>query len=316
MSSFTTQADILTQSLYYERSHNHVSTSTSTNSELIESILTNKLNTKSTHLLTASKQIAGRGQNGRSWQSPTGNVYLSLYYPKQHPLFPMNQPISGLLSLCVGYYITQIPVIQNINISRRQTNKPIIGMKWANDIGYYSPIIDHYTGKQKFQFQKLAGILIEPVIQQGKMLGIVVGIGLNVSVAPNLNNETQESMCYQSICIQDLLNRQNYFKEEHSSNNTLVNTIQVSNLYRPITHSIFQAILTHQQISKNNADIDTFMNKFKGLDILRNRLITVSQLQNVISGRGHGIDRFGCLQLKSDDGKVCSLFAGKIDVVK
>jgi len=78
-----------------ELNHRHVVSSASTNSELIDALQDGRLDAASVHLLTAETQSAGRGQHGRSWQSPRGNVYLSLYHP-------VHMPISGLLSLIIG----------------------------------------------------------------------------------------------------------------------------------------------------------------------------------------------------------------------
>ena len=61
--------------------HRHLSSSTSTNSELLEALQAGELDSNDKQLLTAETQTAGRGQHTRSWQSPPGNVYLSLYHP-------------------------------------------------------------------------------------------------------------------------------------------------------------------------------------------------------------------------------------------
>ena len=59
-----------------ELTHRHVASSVSTNSELIDAVQNSALNAAEMYLLTAETQSAGRGQRGRSWQSPHGNVYL------------------------------------------------------------------------------------------------------------------------------------------------------------------------------------------------------------------------------------------------
>ncbi|MBP6496906.1 MAG: biotin--[acetyl-CoA-carboxylase] ligase, partial [Psychrobacter sp.] len=66
--------------------HHHLASSGSTNSELIAALQNGRLNAAEMHLLTAETQSAGRGQHGRSWQSPRGNVYLSLYHPVHLPI--------------------------------------------------------------------------------------------------------------------------------------------------------------------------------------------------------------------------------------
>ncbi len=275
--------------------HQHLATNTSTNSELIESIIQNKINPHQMHLLTADKQSNGRGQQGRQWQSPQGNVYLSLYYPNQQQIFPFTQPLSGLFSLCVGYFLAKMPYLQQINQKRQQNKQSQIGVKWANDIGYY----------QDNLFYKLAGILIEPVIVQGKRLGIVIGVGFNVNNAPKLNQTTKENMPYQSVSFIELLHSVGIYQP-----------MQVSEFYRPISQAILQAIICYQQISQDNGKLEQFLQDFQQVNILLNKQISVSQNNQQINGKVIGINSLGCLQLQTDNDKVCDLFNGKIFLVR
>ena len=88
--------------------HRHVVSSPSTNSELIEALQAAEVDINDKQLLTAETQTAGRGQHTRSWQSPAGNVYLSLYHP-------IDSAISGLLSLIIGLELAKMPVIESLN---------------------------------------------------------------------------------------------------------------------------------------------------------------------------------------------------------
>ena len=179
--------------------HRHLASSGSTNSELIAALQNGRLNAAEMHLLTAETQSAGRGQHGRSWQSPRGNVYLSLYHP-------VHMPISGLLSLIIGVELAKMPVIQVLNEQLRAQGLATIGVKWANDLGFYSKQYSQQhsfqkqsepksndaalkpleSTKQTLPFHKLAGILIEPVTKSGKLVGVVMGVGLNVQATPKL----------------------------------------------------------------------------------------------------------------------------------
>nr|WP_241879086.1 hypothetical protein [Psychrobacter sp. PraFG1]UNK05784.1 hypothetical protein MN210_03000 [Psychrobacter sp. PraFG1] len=70
--------------------HRHVAVSPSTNSELMQQLANGDIDKTRPYLLTASMQTAGRGQRTRTWQSPIGNIYLSLYHPYNR--------------LCLAYY--------------------------------------------------------------------------------------------------------------------------------------------------------------------------------------------------------------------
>lgn len=335
----------LMQSVHQQKTHRHITSSPSTNSELINHIKKGQLSANQVHVLTADTQTQGRGQNGRSWQSPMGNVYLSLFYPKCHRLHPLDMPISGLLSLCVGYSLSNLDIIKTLN---NGLDTPI-GVKWANDIGFYQPI-DKKTANSEhlhkeivdgraslppaqtlIQFRKLSGILIEPVMSKGNLLGVVVGVGLNVKNAPKLCKQTQEGMGYQSTSIAQLIEQAESKAASKKSDKT-IDCPQVADLYRPICKQILTAILCHQYITQPNKNSvrQDFLAHFAMSDVLMGRTLSIcaderqsptslgdslDAEQMAYTAKALGIDDQGCLQIQKDDGKVMRLFSAKIKVI-
>ena len=295
-----------------ELTHRHVTSSASTNSELIEAVQDGTLNATELHLLTAESQSAGRGQRGRSWQSPRGNVYLSLYHP-------VHMPISGLLSLVIGVELAKMPVIQTLNKQLRVQGLTPIGVKWANDLGFYQnppKSDDAELDTQIIQFNKLAGILIEPVWKAGKLVGVVMGVGLNVQATPKLTAETCEGMSYQAISLQDI-----YGMLESDNTNSLP-TLQT--LYQQISEALLAAMtrFEHFDIEKPTGHtyyLDSFSQEFATLDALAGLRLQVTQdhydKAHVVTGDACNIDTNGCLQLRQDNGKISALFTGRIDVI-
>ncbi len=295
-----------------ELTHRHVTSSASTNSELIEAVQDGTLNATELHLLTAESQSAGRGQRGRSWQSPRGNVYLSLYHP-------VHMPISGLLSLIIGVELAKMPIIQTLNKQLRVQGLTPIGVKWANDLGFYQnpPKADNAElNTQIIQFNKLAGILIEPVWKVGKLVGVVMGVGLNVQATPRLTAETCEGMSYQAISLQDI-----YGMLESDNTNSLP-TLQT--LYQQISEALLAAMtrFEHFDIEKPTGHtyyLDGFLQEFATLDALAGLRLQVTQdhddKAHVVTGDACSIDTNGCLQLRQDNGKISALFTGRIDVI-
>lgn len=118
----------------------------------------------------AKRQRSGRGRLGRSWTSPEGNLYLSIALPidlerEQHRL---------ALSLRVGAVLAFF-LEQNFAIR--------CGLKWPNDL--------------VLQRKKLAGILCETMnVQRGpqQVTVALIGIGLNVHVAPLLEDRATTSL--------------------------------------------------------------------------------------------------------------------------
>ncbi|MEK6218288.1 MULTISPECIES: biotin--[acetyl-CoA-carboxylase] ligase [unclassified Psychrobacter] len=300
-----------------ELNHRHVASSASTNSELIEALQNGALDVATVHVLTAETQSAGRGQHGRSWQSPRGNVYLSLYHP-------VHMPISGLLSLIIGLELAKMPVIQMLNEQLQAQGLTPIGVKWANDLGFYPSqdvkpaLLDSGEAHQQtLPFQKLAGILIEPVTKSGKLVGVVLGIGLNVKAAPTLTAQTSEGMSYQAISLQDI-----YAMLQPATQATRLPDLQT--LYQQMTTALMAAMtrFEHLGIEKPTGHtyyLDGFLQQFAAMDALTGLRLRVTQDYNnekkVMTGVACGVDTHGCLQLQQDNGKISTLFTGRIDVI-
>lgn len=299
--------------------HRHLDSCPSTNTALIEDIKSGTLDAKALQLLTANQQSAGRGQRTRSWQSPVGNVYLSLYHP-------ITNPVSGLLSLIVGQRLVEMPIIQTLNKELLGQNLTPIQVKWANDLGYYQSTQEPSPPNSKSQsllyFNKLAGILIEPVWQQGKMLGVVIGVGLNVKATPKLNQSNREGMSYHALSLADI----NNLLAKNSKNS--MNLPSLNEIYQQISQALIHAVadfekLVIEQNQTETPNTNAFLQKFNQVDALRGKSVIINQdsawgnadTHQTMSGKVIGIDGNGCLQLQRDDGKICAIFTGTIDVI-
>ena len=102
-------------------------------------------------VITADTQSAGRGQHGRSFQSPPGGLYLSAIIETLPP------NLRDKLALLAG-----VATAEGI---RRFTNLRV-GLRWPNDL--------------MLKDKKLGGILCESVVMGDRWAGIV-GIGLNIN---------------------------------------------------------------------------------------------------------------------------------------
>ena len=297
-----------------ELNHRHLASSASTNSELITAVQDGTLDAAQMHLLTTDTQSAGRGQHGRSWQSPPGNVYLSLYHP-------VHQPISGLLSLVIGVELAKMPVIQAINEQLHARQLTPIGVKWANDLGFYAAISQpaltpSEPAIQTQPFSKLAGILIEPVTIAGKLVGVVMGVGLNVQAAPALTAQTCEGMSYQAISLQDI--------GQMLPDAATIRLPNLKTLYQQMSKALMAAMTRFEYFSLEKPTghtyyLDRFLEQFDGVDALAGRRLRVTQEHHgnstVVTGYACGIDTHGCLQLRQDNGNISALFTGRIDVI-
>lgn len=110
-------------------------------------------------ILVAKSQSAGRGRYGRTWQSPPGNLYLSLLLRPDCP--PMQALQLGFVAgVALGDALAAVVPV-SVPVQH----------KWPNDI--------------LLGGRKAAGILLESGTTGGAKLDwLVVGMGVNVASAP------------------------------------------------------------------------------------------------------------------------------------
>jgi len=110
---------------------------------------------QSGHIVIAEQQATGRGQRGRPWISPPGNLYLSLYWKFEREI----NELTGL-SLVVGAAV--LSALNKLGINE-------LCLKYPNDILFRKSY-------------KLCGILTEM-----KSDRVVFGIGLNINMPEGTN---------------------------------------------------------------------------------------------------------------------------------
>lgn len=114
------------------------------------------------------RQWQGKGQLGRNWVSPPGNLYAALRLPQAPPDF------SGMMSLVTGYAV--IMALQELAVPSK--------LKWPNDI-----MLDD---------KKAGGILI-----QNRPGVSVAGVGINlVSAPPPASLRTAHAIA--ATCLEDM----------------------------------------------------------------------------------------------------------------
>ena len=123
-------------------------------------------------LVSATQQTAGRGRTGRTWDSPKGNLYLSLVLDSSS----LRPEQNGVVPLHVAYLAASwIQYKWNLRTT----------IKWPNDL--------------LFAGRKLAGILCETVSDGSGLGPVIIGFGLNVASAPNVDQETTSICQWRSL---------------------------------------------------------------------------------------------------------------------
>ena len=115
-------------------------------------------------VVIALAQTAGRGQWGHQWQSSVGGLYLSLGI---RPNLPVEQ--AGQLTLSSAW---------GVAMALRDWGIPV-QIKWFNDLVIGDRVINERGIHDRNSIRKLAGILAETRIAQGRIQQAVIGVGMN-----------------------------------------------------------------------------------------------------------------------------------------
>lgn len=115
----------------------------------------------------ARQQSAGRGRLGKTWQSPTGGLYLTLAIDRQATPHNETAPWPCLVAIALAEWIQS-------QFHLRVT------IKWPNDVLYAGA--------------KLAGILCESSVQGQSWGALMIGIGLNGLRAPGVAEQNTTSL--------------------------------------------------------------------------------------------------------------------------
>ena len=132
-------------------------------------------------LVAAVSQSAGRGRQGRTWDSPTGNLYASLVLRPAGPAAQAAQ-VSFVAALALA------------DATARLLPGADISLKWPNDV--------LVSGR------KISGILLEAGPDLTKERWIVVGAGLNVGSHPHIEGRATTSLAAEGggdVSVRDAL---------------------------------------------------------------------------------------------------------------
>lgn len=113
--------------------------------------------------IVADRQTSGRGRQGRTWFDGHGN-FMGSTFVASHP----GDPPMGTLALAIGLAVREV-VLKQLPAGHE------VVLKWPNDL--------------LIGGAKLCGVLLE-----GARGGVVVGIGVNLLVAPELPDRATVSL--------------------------------------------------------------------------------------------------------------------------
>lgn len=123
--------------------------------------------------IQALRQSAGRGRQGRGWESPAGNLYLSVLLRPDVPVREAPQ----------WSFVAAVALAETLHVLLPEAAE--IKLKWPNDL--------------MLQGAKAAGILVETGVSAGNALDwICIGIGVNINSKPELPDRA-------TVCLAEFL---------------------------------------------------------------------------------------------------------------
>ncbi len=147
----------------------HLASVASTSTEAAELLARGK---KPPFAVLADTQTRGKGRRGTTWQSPKGNLFLTVVLP------PPAEPVAqhGLLPLRAGTLVGRF-------LQERMHLR--VTLKWPNDL--------------LVEGKKLGGLLLEGSHAGNAAGAVLVGIGLNVEEAPVLKDAPYEAVALKTL---------------------------------------------------------------------------------------------------------------------
>ncbi|MGH8596179.1 MAG: biotin--[acetyl-CoA-carboxylase] ligase [Gammaproteobacteria bacterium] len=209
--------------------------------------------------LFAEFQTAGRGRRGDRWIAPPGaGLCLSLGWCFDSPPSTM-----GALSLAIGIAVAR---------AVRALGVPEIALKWPNDV--------------LFNGRKLAGILIEMRAEFGGPSTVVIGIGLNCHIAPEVRRTIAQPVADLGEALTDAPRR------NHIAAVLLNHLVEVLNVF------------TAQGFGP-------FNDEWRTVDGLAGRAVRLELPDRAVQGIARGVDASGMLLIEHR-GHVESFLAGHV----
>lgn len=140
-------------------------------------------------VVQALTQTGGRGRHGNHWESPIGNLYMSI----------LLRPTCGLARAGELAFVVAVALSAALD-EYIDGDKHKKTLKWPNDI-----LVDGL---------KISGILLESDIKDNELNGIILGMGVNIFHAPELAMNLERvstKPVYVNVVRDEILEKLSYY---------------------------------------------------------------------------------------------------------
>ncbi len=216
-------------------------------------------------VVVADEQTAGRGRLGRRWVAPPSTCLLcSLLFRPALSLSQANR-LTMLCSLAAADAVKEVAGLQ-------------VFLKWPNDLIIQSPT-----------WKKLSGVLTETGMAGAQLDFVVVGIGINVNVPPEV--------------LPDLDSNATSILAETGRD---VDRVALLTAFLAEVERRYQALRTgespHQEWAARLATLG--------------RSVDVTTSDGILAGMAESVDEDGALLLRTPDGVLHRLLAGDVTLAR
>ena len=215
--------------------------------------------------LLCELQRVGRGRRGRPWVTAFGgSIALSIAWSFVHAA-----EVSPALSLCAGVAVAR---------ALARAGAQGVLLKWPNDI---------WLGDRK-----MGGVLIELRAEAGGPAHVVIGVGVNAALAPQVRARIE-------------------------AEGVRVAAVADASAVAPSRNVIAGAIIDELLSMLTQFEQDGFAGfreAWLAVDALRDRPVRVLVGTRVVAGTARGVDSQGALRLESEDGRRHEFVSGEVSL--
>nr|WP_040925061.1 biotin--[acetyl-CoA-carboxylase] ligase [Saccharibacillus kuerlensis] len=214
-------------------------------------------------LVVAEEQTSGRGRQGRVWHSPPGRgVWMSTVLRPEGPLTAVPQ-LTLLAAVAVCRAIRGVSGVE-------------AGIKWPNDL--------------LANGRKLCGILLEAVVEDGRVRHCIMGIGIDANLEEgDYPEELQDK-------VTSLL-RESGTEVDRSA------------LIAAVMNEFEQLYMLYAQ-----EGFEPIRLLWESLSVTLGREIVVRDVRGERRGTAHGLGEQGELLMKTEDGALIPVYSGDIEI--
>lgn len=221
-------------------------------------------------VVLAEQQLAGRGRRGRNWAGQRQPGSALLFSVLLRPDSLTEQPLTELAL----WPLTAGVALQEACLSVLPTGSGGLGLKWPNDL--ITP-----SGR------KLAGILLEAEFRSGAAQRVVLGIGLNVTAAPELAGGV-------ATCLADLLPAQTAFTFNRAE----------------LLAAVLSSLTNWLSASKND-----ILAAWRSASFTLGQDVRVQTSSGPVSGRALDLNDQGELLVRVGTGQILAIGAGDVELI-